>query len=360
MGDSLSLNSREQALLLEFMEALNSSLHLSEVFSRANGVLRQLLPADYAAMCVSKPDRPGDYDWVVAEMPVAFFSNYPEVAAKDFVRNAVVRRPNVVLRDTEMVRREELERNPFYQRCRELGMPLEHVMAVMLDVQQDWHGGLTLYREQRQGFSRREQALLQLLTPVLASTLRNCRMLGEVETRGHLVDALFRHQGLESLVLTPPSTEVMRTPHATSLLAAWFAPSELTRQGVPAALVDHLAKLGGPGRARKHRADTWERSGPDKSLKVTFVPLPEQEGRRLWALLLQEIPHVTPVPAEWNQRLSPGEARVASCVLQGWDNRLIADHLGCRESTVKKHLQRAFAKLGVESRAALMRLAARH
>lgn len=64
-------------------------------------------------------------------MPDAFFGGYAEMAPHDFVRRAVTKTPNLVLRDSEMVPRSKLESNAMYHRSRDLGMPLEHVMAVM-------------------------------------------------------------------------------------------------------------------------------------------------------------------------------------------------------------------------------------
>lgn len=48
--------------------------------------------------------------------------------------------------------------------------------------------------------------------------------------------------------------------------------------------------------------------------------------------------------------LSEREAQVLRCVAQGSSNRLIAKELFVTEATVKTHLVRAFAKLGVDSR----------
>lgn len=353
--EAMVQGSGEQGLLLELMDALTSSLELPEVLPRAYGTLARMLPADYAALCVSRPGQPGAYDWMVAQMPAAFFARYPEMAAEDFVRGAVVRRPNVVLRDSEMVSREVLERSLLYQRCRELGMPLEHVMAVLLDVRSDWHGGLTLYRERRRPFSDKEQVLLQRLTPVLASTVRNCRMLGEAAQRGRVLESLFQHQGAESVVLAPTGAEVLRTDGVTGLLGRWFSPVEREGGAVPGVLrerLEHLVAVGEVG-------GTWERPGAQGRLRVTFIPLPEQQGRRLWALVMQEVADAPAVPAAWRERLTEREVEVAGCVLRGWDNQLIADELGCTLGTVKKHLQRVFDKLGISSRAALMHLAAR-
>jgi DNA-binding CsgD family transcriptional regulator/predicted nuclease with RNAse H fold len=352
--------SREQ-VLMELMAALSSSLNLTVTLRNAYEVLSRLLSAEYAAICVSRPGQPTEYDWAVARLPQEFFARYAEIAPHDFVRRAVVARPNIVLRDSEMVSREELHRSALYEYCQALNMPLEHVMAVMLDMGLDWHGGFTLYREGKQKpFSDSEQAFLQRLTPVLASTVRNCRLLGEVTERGHLLDALFHHQGVESIVLAPPATEVMRTAHATELLQRWFTSAECGRHGLPAVLLERLAQLTGSRGWVTPVQDTWERHWPDRSLRVTFVPLPEQRGRRLWAMLLREVLHTVPVPQEWRAKITRREAQVVECVLQGWDNQLCAQHLGCTVYTLRTHLKRIYAKLRIASRSKLIAAARSH
>lgn len=60
------------------------------------------------------------------------------------------------------------------------------------------------------------------------------------------------------------------------------------------------------------------------------------------------------MPSEWQQRLTPREAEIVNCLLRGWDNQLVAEHLGVALGTVKKHLQNIFGKLGVDGRAALI------
>jgi DNA-binding NarL/FixJ family response regulator len=51
--------------------------------------------------------------------------------------------------------------------------------------------------------------------------------------------------------------------------------------------------------------------------------------------------------------LTPREAEVASWVAQGKSNPETATILGATESTIKKHLQNAFLKMGIENRNAL-------
>jgi DNA-binding CsgD family transcriptional regulator len=352
------MNGFRERTLLELMEALNSSLDLSEVLSRSYDVLSRMLIADYAAFCVSKPGQPTEYDWAVAKLPHEFFARYSELAGEDFVRFAVVRSPNQVLRDSEMLSRAELKRSMLYRYSRELKMPLEYVMAVLLDVGRDWHGGFTLYRESpRRPFSKTEQRFLQYLTPVLASTVRNCQVLREVSARGQFLEALYHHNGCESIVLVPPERELMRTAHLTGLVQKWFAPMELGRHGLPAILWERLSQLASLEGFMPAGLDCWERWGSDRGLRVTFVRLPEQEGRRPWALLLQEVPlrpEGVPVPQQWHQVLTAQELKVVEWMLQGVDNQSLAEQVGLSVNTVKTHLKKIYFKLGVPGRAKLI------
>jgi DNA-binding CsgD family transcriptional regulator len=365
MESFLGLDAREQELTFSLMEALTSSLDLSQVLSRAYEVLSRLLSADYAAICISKPGRLAEYDWMVAALPPEHFTRYRQLPAEDFVREAVLRHPNMVLRDTELITRGGVGHS-LYQRCRELGMPLEHVMAVLLDMGHDWHGGFMLYRDRRQPFSERDRALLRRVTPMLTSTVRNCRLLGEAhrmvdeaQGRDWMLEKLLQLQGVESIVLAPPYMERMRTPGATALLDRWFPADQRGPHGLPTVLMDRLDLLTSGREMGGTDRDTWVKEEPEKgqSLRVTFVPLPEQNGIRLWGLLLQEVRHQVPVPAAWRKKLTVREVEVVECVLKGWDNQIIAEHLECSIGTVKKHLQRIFDKLGVDSRKALQHLA---
>jgi DNA-binding CsgD family transcriptional regulator len=355
-----AMDSREEALVLELFDALLSSEDLSEVFQRAQQPLSCLLPSDAMALCVSTLDPSVPYDWLLVNAPSSFFDQYAEVVGDDFVRQSVMRSPNLVMRDSEMLPREVLKRSKLYQYCRKTGMPAEYAMAVMLDGNQDWHGGLTLYREGRHPFSDHERELLQWLTPRLAKTVRDRRFLSEQTSRGYLLDALFEHQGAESLVLVPPSRVIMRSPRAMALLKKWFAPSEFGPMDLPQVLVEQLSMLSRQDPLVTSLWDVWkrERPGLDRFLNVVFVPLSSASGPRQWALVLNEIPYSMPLPAAWRSLLTETQAEVASGVLQGWENRTIAEHLHCATGTVKKHLNKIFDRLGVHSRAALMYRAA--
>ncbi len=355
----MNLTTREQALLLELTQALSSSLDLTEVLARAQGILTQLLPCDYAALCVSRPERPGDYEWLGLGAPGILLTHYPELAAVDFGPEPPMPPSDVPLRASGARSRKELTRSLLYLRCREMGLPLEQVMAVLLDLRQDWHGSLAVYREHTLPFSEREQALLEDLKPYLTNTVRNCRLFGHEALRGDLLDALFRHQGAECVVMDPPEHERLRTPGATELLRRWY-PEEMEADDsrLPQELREHLERLQALGPKRASGVDTWMRAGGKHDLQVTCVQLPEQRGSRPWVLVLQECSRAIPMPEPWREKLSHREVEVVQGVLRNWANETIAEDLGLSLNTVKTHLRNIFPKLGIESRTDLLYQAA--
>ena len=354
MVRTFSSSRRGSRVALQLLEALGSSLDIRVVLQAAYPLLTQLVPADYGALGVSASGLPKDFQWAVAELPDAFFAAYPEMAAHDFVRSSVARRPNMVLRDEEMVPRRELEKNPMYRRAREVGAPLEQVMAVMLHVGDGWQGGLSLYRERRRPFSRDEQALLQQVTPALANAVRNCHSFGVAADWKTALDRLLEGQGVSILLVAQDGREVARSPGLTRVLDHWFAPHERRGGRLPAPLAKFLeAALAGGGPI------TWQKRASSTTRQVTFLPLTGNSGDARCMLRFEEHADSLVAPPSWRRLLTPREQQVTGSVLRGWDNRLIAAELGCAEATVKKHLQSIFAKLGLESRAALMARAAR-
>jgi DNA-binding CsgD family transcriptional regulator len=262
------------------------------------------------------------------------------------------------LRDDEMLPYREIERSVLHRSFRRHGIVLGQIMTVQVPIQGAAHGGLTLYRTRRRAFTDRDRALLQLLAPMLAGALRSHHFLGEAARRGAALDALLGHQGGAAIGFCPPATELWRTAGVTPLLSRWFSPADLLGGGLPRPLLYELRRAtAAPAGAPPPRP--WVREGEEADL----VP---QSGPPLWLMVLKEVPHAIPIPADWSaplmppkRRLAPREREVAGCVLKGWDNETIAGDLMCSLATVKKHLVRVFIKLGVESRAQLMNKAYR-
>jgi len=86
--------------------------------------------------------------------------------------------------------------------------------------------------------------------------------------------------------------------------------------------------------------------------RLTFR-LHQQTGDDDWLIVMHEISDASVIQAmSLSFKLTAREAEVLYWVVKGKINRDIADILGASPATVKKHLERVFAKLGVETRTA--------
>lgn len=359
MNSSMVFTSREHALIHEVTEALHSSLHLPEVLGRTRDVLTQLIPADYMALCMVTPGQPVEYEWMGTATPAALLNQYADLAPRDFVLPAVMRRPDTVLRDSEMLPRQELERHVIYQRSRELNLGLEQVMAILLTVCPGVYGGFTLYRDRRRPFSEKSRQILQFLSRRIAAAIRNCREMAVASTGDHLMETLRQRQGFEFVVLQPPAAEKLRSQHATALLEKWFAKSELTRSGIPRVLLERLTALSRMDVAERLTADTFVDSRDHERLLVKFMELPAPSGPRPWALVLHELSPSIPLPEDMARQLTPSQLKVAQGMLRNWTDEQIAEELGRSLGTVKTHVRDIFERLKCDGRLDLMYQAAR-
>lgn len=347
-AENVSLEVRDQRALDGVRDALASSLDLAEVIASASPLLLRLIPADYAALAVSQPGDATCLDWLVAEMPRRFFESYLEMVSHDFVLRAVLSTPGTVLRDAEMISRSDLESNFMYRRARDLGIPLEQVMATLLHVDSEWTSGLSLYRAERRPFSARDRTILQELLPALTHAVRNCRRFGAVQRRGQLVEALFAERGQAALVLKPPAREIVRTEAAIRLLEKWFPAHERRTGALPAPLLEQIRAWSDNPHAANPPPFTWSGTGGELLIRPHWI---SENGEVLLALLLEETQSAC---CAWRRLLTPREYQVAAKAVLGWDNELIAHELECKVGTVKKHLTRIFAKLGVDGRSQLI------
>ena len=86
--------------------------------------------------------------------------------------------------------------------------------------------------------------------------------------------------------------------------------------------------------------------------RLTFR-LHQQTGDDDWLIVMREVSDSAVIEAmSLSFKLTAREAEVLYWVVKGKINRDIADILGSSPATVKKHLERVFAKLGVETRTA--------
>ena len=148
-----------------------------------------------------------------------------------------------------------------------------------------------------------------------------------------------------------------QTPLARDLLAAWY-PQDLARRPLhaPQAVLDWL---------RRHLADAVRRVEPPRlsvtdgarrlTLRLHQRTDDEDEGDDggEWLIVMREESDAAVIEAmSLSFGLTAREAEVLYWVAKGKINRDIADIVGASPATVKKHLERVFAKLGVETRTA--------
>ncbi|MFO0590330.1 MAG: LuxR C-terminal-related transcriptional regulator [Polyangiaceae bacterium] len=356
MPTGMALRSREQQILFDLTSALNASVDLHAVLKDVYRLLLPLVGAEYGALAVTHSDRPEDFEWIAQDLPPDFLGSYGEMVPHDFVLASVSARLNTVLRDSEMIDRRSLERNMMYQRAREVGSPLEQVMAVMLHAGNGFLSGLSLYRSKKRPFTEREQMILQRLTPALGSTVRNCQLFAKVARKGAVLDALMASEDRAIIAAQPPAREMDRTPKASSLIDAWF-PAEERRAG-------RLPKLLEEGLAEAQRAYAQGLVGPwTKTLKrdgveleVEMFPVNDPGRVSFWAIVLDGATRAPRLPVGMERLLSPRERQVVAGLLQGWDEKLIAHELRCAVGTVKKHAQNVYIKLDVAGRNKLQSL----
>jgi DNA-binding response OmpR family regulator len=153
--------------------------------------------------------------------------------------------------------------------------------------------------------------------------------------------------GYASITVRASDGKLMwQTPLARDLLLAYYGTSS---PQTPQAVVDWL---------RRHLADAEKQIEPPRltaelgARRLTFR-LHQQTGDDDWLIVMREVSDTAVIEAmSLSFKLTAREAEVLYWVVKGKINRDIADIVGASPATVKKHLERIFAKLGVETRTA--------
>ena len=145
----------------------------------------------------------------------------------------------------------------------------------------------------------------------------------------------------------PPASArlVWQTPLARRWLPSYF---EVAADAVPEVLLQWLQGAAAGREARPLSA--VQRVDPSRQLVCTL------QGRTVdddWLIVLREVSDAATVEATM-QALRPTlrESEVLYWIVKGKTNRDIGDILGSSPATVKKHLERIYEKLGVETRTA--------
>ena len=157
--------------------------------------------------------------------------------------------------------------------------------------------------------------------------------------------------GFASITVRASDGKLMwQTPLARDLLARYYG-TEAPQTPTPV-----LTWL------RRHLADAVALIEPPR-LSIELGPkrltfrlhqqIGDSEGGGDWLIIMREQSDESVIDAmALSFKLTPREAEVLYWVVKGKINRDIGDILGSSPMTVKKHLERVFAKLGVETRTA--------
>ena len=205
--------------------------------------------------------------------------------------------------------------------------------------------GFSLHRAQR-SFTERDRLILNLLSPHLSQAHTNAQRYQQLQQEVNQLHQTLNHL---SLVVLGSEGQVQRiAPQAVAWLEAYFPKPTCSSQ-----LPDHLWAW------VKHQigCSTLE----SNFLKAQLPLRIEQAGRQLVIrlvveqiseryLLLLEEQTLSLSQSLALLGLSQRETEVLFWVMQGKDNKAIAVHLSVGKSTVAKHLESIYRKLGVQSR----------
>jgi DNA-binding CsgD family transcriptional regulator len=248
-----------------------------------------------------------------------------------------------VRRISDVIDRAALARNDFYQELMHpVGREFESKASLPSRA-----GSCRAFILSRQGrdFSDRETLVLEVLLPHLAHAFRSVRDHEVTSAVAATLDEAARIRGLGIAVLGPSERieafagrgqELLESyvgrenGHLPEPVASW-AREQRQRMASP--------QVGLP-------PEPFIVTGPERHLTIRLV----SAGSRP-RLLLEEhgIPPPDPDP---DFGLTPREVDVLRLVGQGFTNKQAAKLLQVRPSTVRKHLENAFAKLGVGTRTA--------
>lgn len=158
--------------------------------------------------------------------------------------------------------------------------------------------------------------------------------------------------GYASITVRPSDGRLMwQTPLARELLMAYYGTAA---PETPQPVLEWL---------RRHLQDAQRQVEPPKltaelgARRLTFR-LHRQTGDDDWLIVMREVSDAAIIESmSLAFKLTAREAEVLYWVVKGKINRDIADIIGSSPATVKKHLERVFAKLGVETRTAAAAMA---
>lgn len=347
------LSASEMRAGLELLAEVESARDLDE-FAQAVLGLRRLISSDIVSYNEMNPSRRRAL--TIADPPEVLTPEVVEGTARHIGSHPGLQHyqrtgDRRALLMSELWGRREMERTPLYQEVYRL-VDANFQVINALSVDPSVVVGIRFFRSSRD-YSERDRALLDLLTPHLATAYRS------VETRAALGDLEQALDGGGRHVILLDGADGIRhaTPGSAKLLREAFGGGEADRTRLPRDLAEWVA-------TQRRRFDGDD--GPRSAVQISA----RHDGRRVVArflseqgagagALLLEVHALTLSPEALTELgLSPREAEVlARLVVIGVTNAEIGRRLYISPRTVRKHVENLFGKLGVQTRTAAAALA---
>ncbi|ALA59613.1 helix-turn-helix transcriptional regulator [Nitrospira moscoviensis] len=234
--------------------------------------------------------------------------------------------------------------NEYFTRLRtkaQLGIPLSVGPSFLIPVAVNrCHGD----------FTDRDRLMLTLLGPHLTQSFLNARLLTRLKKRYHTMESAVEDGRHGILELGPKESIRWATPRVSHWLALYWPETERQRDRLPETIAQWLrreeAELGGAKHVHVPQRPLVVERGPH-TLRVRLL---REGARRL--LFFDETTDGVDVERLRRTGLGRRESEVLHWVAGGKTNQDIAVIMDISVKTVKKHLERIFEKLGVESRTA--------
>jgi DNA-binding CsgD family transcriptional regulator len=206
-----------------------------------------------------------------------------------------------------------------------------------------------LINRKNAGFREEERTLMAMLRPHVLQAFQNAKFVSELERENRALNSAVEEPRRAVVLFNAEGKILFRNKRAEICMGRWFE----SRRASSALLPEPLRRWVSAQLQQPHepKLDTfgkrWDLADEGRSLSVRL-----SVGTNLgeYVLLLDEKKELGSAILGTALGLTKREADVLLWVSQGKRNAEIAVILGTRPKTITKHLERIFAKLGVETR----------
>lgn len=220
------------------------------------------------------------------------------------------------------------------------GMNVEDQISFAVKVEAGFIIGIAFNRANR-SFTEQDRLRLNLVRPhIIQAYMHVCELAGHKERKRDLEMAL-RENGVGVIVLTDSGTLIHETPGAFECIARYVPIPDGKESRLPLGIMQWACQTN----SNEAAAGPFVASGEPGRLVIRKV---RHEDRIV--LLLSEEAKPDAAGHLDRYQLTPREGEVLKWVAEGKSNAEIATILGLTPGTVKLHVERILAKLGVENR----------